>query len=84
MPVEFLVTRHYGLAVIFITPLTVCFAEFSSGGVPIHGLFTARLIDITLGSLIGAAGGFLLHHPEWCRKMELRLRRIIPFPQHLG
>lgn len=77
--VEFLVTRHYGLAVIFITPLTVCFAEFASGGVPIHDLFTARLIDITLGSLIGAAGGFLLHHPDWCRRMEAALKRL-PLP----
>ncbi|RYD21236.1 MAG: FUSC family protein [Verrucomicrobiaceae bacterium] len=73
--VEYLVSRHYGLAVIFITPMTVCFAEFTSGGVPIHGLFTTRLLDIILGSLIGAAGGIILHHPEWCRKMEAWLRR---------
>jgi uncharacterized membrane protein YccC len=76
--VEYLVTRHYGLAVIFITPMTVCFAEFTSGGVPIHGLFTARLLDIILGSLIGAAGGSILHHPEWCRGIECRLRRLLP------
>lgn len=76
--VEYLVTRNYGLAVIFITPMTVCFAEFTSGGVPIHGLFAVRLLDITLGSLIGAAGGSILHHPEWCRKMEARLRRLLP------
>lgn len=68
--VEYLVPRHYGLAVIFITPLTVIFAEFASGGAPMDGLFFTRVIDIILGSLIGAIGGWLLHHPRWCRKLE--------------
>jgi uncharacterized membrane protein YccC len=76
--VEYLVTGNYGLAVIFITPVTVCFAEFTSGGVPIHGQFATRLIDIILGSLIGAAGGTILHHPEWCRKREGLLHRLLP------
>lgn len=76
--VEYLVSRNYGLAVIFITPMTVCFAEFTSGGVPIHGLFATRLLDIILGSLIGAAGGSILHHPAWCRRMEARLERLLP------
>ncbi|RYD31013.1 MAG: FUSC family protein [Verrucomicrobiaceae bacterium] len=76
--VEYLVSRNYGLAVIFITPLTVCFAEFASGGVPIHGLFATRLLDIVIGSLIGAAGGSILHHPDWCRRMEASLVRFLP------
>lgn len=74
--VEYLVPRHYGLAVIFITPLTVSFAEFSSGGVPIHGLFMTRLMDIALGSVIGAIGGWVLHHPQWCRGWEERVKRL--------
>ncbi|MCP5533207.1 MAG: FUSC family protein [Akkermansiaceae bacterium] len=76
MVVEFLVPRHYGLAVVFITPLTVCFAEIASGGAPFRELLWARLQDITLGSLIGAAGGWVLHHPQWCRRAEGLLKRL--------
>jgi uncharacterized membrane protein YccC len=75
--VESLVARNYGLAVIFITPLTVGFAEISSGGVPIHGLLTTRLVDIIFGSLTGAAGGWVLHHPRWCRRMEAQVGLLL-------
>lgn len=51
--IEFLVVRNYTLAVIFITILTIILAE--SGGelsMDINEVFMARMVDITLGSLI--------------------------------
>ncbi|MES2923517.1 MAG: FUSC family protein [Verrucomicrobiota bacterium] len=73
---EYLVPRHYGVAVIFITPMTVAFVEFSAGVVPVHGLLMARLLDIVIGSVIGAAGGWVLHHPQWCLSVEQRIMRL--------
>lgn len=68
--IETLVTRNYGLAVIFITPLTVIFAEASVASGNIDGLVMARLVDIVLGSLIGWVGGWVIHHPHWFRTVE--------------
>lgn len=70
--IEMLITRQYALAVIFITPLTVFLAEI---GVPMASdsspLISIRLWDIVLGSVIGAIGGWVLHH-EKLRKHTLR------------
>lgn len=38
----------------------------------------ARVSDIILASVIGALGGWLLHHPKWCGRMERILLRL-PF-----
>lgn len=73
--IEVLVTRNYGLAVIFITPLTVIFAEAATASGQIDHLLWARLLDITLGSCIGYLGGSLIHHPRLFKAMEDRLRR---------
>lgn len=70
--IEMLITRQYALAVIFVTPLTVFLAEI---GMPLASdsppLITIRLWDIVLGSVIGALGGWILHH-EKLRKHTLR------------
>lgn len=61
--IEMLVVRHYGLAVIFITPLTFFLAELGSNfNLNSDRLISARLVDIIVGSLIGALGGWLLHN----------------------
>jgi uncharacterized membrane protein YccC len=62
--IEALVTRNYGLAVIFITPLTVIFADSAAASVDTERLILARLIDIMLGSVIGYLGGWVIHHPK--------------------
>lgn len=67
--IEFLVVRNYGLAVIFITPLTVLFAEVSPVKINPDVLLAARLFDIILGSFIGFIGGWALYQPtlfNWC------------------
>ena len=70
--VEFLVVRNYGLAVIFITPLTVLLAEASTVALPPDQLVLARMFDIVLGSVIGFVGGVILHHPEILAHLEAR------------
>lgn len=62
--VEVLVVHHYGLAVIFITPLTLLFAEGSASRVLHESLVVTRMGDIALGSVIGFIGGWVMHHPK--------------------
>ena len=76
--VEFLVVRNYGLAVIFITPLTVLLAEASTVALPPDQLVLARMSDIVLGSFIGFIGGVILHHPEILANFEARKIRKAP------
>ena len=71
--VELLVVHHYGLAVIFITPLTLLLAEGSAARVLHESLVVTRLGDIALGSAIGFIGGWVMHHP----KILLRLERAL-------
>ncbi len=74
--VEMLVTRHYGLAVVFITALTIFLAEggHSIGGKPDIPIY-ARFLDITIGSSIGAVGGWFLYHQKLHRNVHKHLRR---------
>lgn len=75
--IEMLVVRQYALAVIFITPLTVLLAE--AGNPMIHdpnALLYIRLIDITIGSLIGALGGWILHQEKIRYHSLKNIRRI--------
>lgn len=77
--VETLVVRHYGLAVVFITPLTVFLAEATRLG---HGsaaaMLQARLFDIVLGSVVGLIGGVCLHSPRFRAVLGRQLRRLAP------
>lgn len=59
--IEMLIPRNYGYAVIFITPLTVIFAGVASHGLEMNELVFTRLLDISLGSVIGALGGVFAH-----------------------
>ncbi len=77
--VEFLVVRNYGIAVIFITILTIFLAE--SGGNFLQDtdkVFLARLFDILIGSVIGIIGGWVLYHQKvhYYSKLQMRKMRI--------
>lgn len=62
--IESLMVRNYGLAVIFITPLTMVFADMILlGQFPTEQLVLTRMVDIVLGSVCGFVGGGLLHLP---------------------
>jgi uncharacterized membrane protein YccC len=71
--IETLITRNYGLAVIFITPLTVLFADANSM-LGAEKLVTVRLADIVLGSMSGYVGGWVIHHRQFFRQLESRIR----------
>jgi uncharacterized membrane protein YgaE (UPF0421/DUF939 family) len=75
--VEFLVVRNYAIATIFITILTIFLAE--SG----HQLsqntdkvFLARLFDISIGSVIGIIGGWILYHEKVHYYTILQLKKL--------
>ena len=74
--VEMLITRNYGLAVVFITTLTLMLAEFGSAiaNQP-NALVIARFTDIVVGSAIGAVGGYFLYHQKLKSKMQRQLRK---------
>ncbi|MQY51973.1 FUSC family protein [Rhodocyclus gracilis] len=77
--IEVLVVRHYGLAAVFITPLTIFLAEAARlGAGPTDALLIARLFDTVLGSLAGLLGGVCLHHPRFRALLGQQLRRLIP------
>ena len=74
--IEMLVVRHYGLAVIFITPLTILLAEAGSAlSANPNELIPSRLFDIVLGSVIGAIAGWFIHHEQLREKAERQLRK---------
>lgn len=73
--VEVLVVHHYGLAVIFITPLTLLFAEGSASHVLHESLVVTRLGDIALGSVIGFMGGWIMHNAKILKYLESVLNK---------
>jgi hypothetical protein len=77
--VEFLVVRNYGIAVIFITVLTIFLAE-SGPALTIDptNLIRARFFDILTGSLVGAFGGWLLYNEklQYLATRQIRKTRI--------
>lgn len=63
--IEIAVVRHYALAAIFITPLTIILAESNAVGQESTGaLMNARLVDTVVGALIGLIGAVCLHHEK--------------------
>lgn len=71
-----LVVRHYALAVVFITPMTLFLAELGQGNrLDADLLIRTRLLDIVIGSLIGAVGGWLLHSRQVQQKTQRQIRK---------
>ena len=71
--IESLVDRHYGLAVIFITPLTIFIAEYGSGLPHTYQQVTyVRLVDTAIGCMVALAGGVVMHSTN----LRVPLRRM--------
>ncbi|MBK5915416.1 hypothetical protein CCR84_13990 [Rhodocyclus purpureus] len=77
--IETLVVRHYGIAAVFITPLTIFLAEAATlgEGSPM-AMIEARFFDTLLGALVGLAGGACIHSPRFREVVGGQLRRLIP------
>jgi Fusaric acid resistance protein-like len=74
--IEMLVVRHYALAVVFITPMTMFLAELGKGIQPDPDqLVVVRLLDIVIGSLLGLLGGILLHNPRLSKAIAAAVSR---------
>ncbi|SMQ79874.1 Fusaric acid resistance protein-like [Pseudidiomarina planktonica] len=77
--IEFMVVRHYVVAAIFFTPLTILIAEAASlGETSVDTLIEARFYDTLLGCLFGLLGGICIHSKRFRLKAGKQLRRIIP------
>ena len=67
--IETIITRHYALAVIMITPLTILIAEYgrgnpalsNAGSMAYQGIVQARFLDTILGCFIALLGGVVIH-----------------------
>lgn len=74
--IEMLIVRHYGLAVVFMTPLTLLLAEAASAmTVNPATLISIRFMDILIGSVIGMVAGWFLHHEQLRTKAERQIRK---------
>ncbi|MGO3931905.1 FUSC family protein [Rhodopseudomonas pseudopalustris] len=77
--IETAVIRHYGFAVIFITPLTIFLADAATLGQEApSAIIEARLIDTLLGCLVGFIGGILLHNAAFRRLVRPAIRKLTP------
>lgn len=81
--VEMLITRHYALAVMFLTPMGILLAETgSSTSLNPDYLLKMRLLEILIGSVIGCVGGWFLYNErirfnsiKGLRKSKIVLRK---------
>lgn len=77
--IEICVVRHYGLAVMFITPLTILLADAPHLGAVAPGpLVQARFIDTALGCAVALAGAACLHDRRFRVLVGRPMRRLIP------
>lgn len=77
--VEKVIARHYAVAVIFITPLTIMLADAAAIGTGSAGsLMTARLVDTVIGALFGFLGGAAIHTAAIRRALAAMLVPILP------
>lgn len=80
--IEMLVARHYALASIFITPMTILLAESATLGHSVPAVvIQARFWDTVLGCLVGLLGGICLHSPRFRAALGPPIRRLMPAVQ---
>ncbi len=76
MIVEMLITRHYALAVVFLTPMGILLAETgSSTSLEPDYLLQMRFLEILIGSAIGCVGGWFLYNERIRFNSVKHLRR---------
>lgn len=76
--IETLVVRHYAAAVIFVTPLTIILAEYSTPHAhPLTEIISARLWDTVLGCFIGVLGGMMILSPAIKQRMQVVVNKLL-------
>lgn len=81
--IEGFIARHYVLAVIFITPLTILLAEYggSSGQhLPVDVVIASRFWDTVIGCVVGLLGAAVIHSPKLrpvIHAWDIRLSRML-------
>lgn len=76
--IETLVVRHYAAAVIFVTPLTIMLAEYSTPHAqPLVEIISVRLWDTVLGCFIGVIGGLMILSPTIKQRMQVVTDRLL-------
>lgn len=77
--IETLIVRHYGFAVVFVTPLTLFLAEAATlGHASPSALIQSRFLDTVLGCIVGLVGAMCLHSPRFRHVLGSQLRRLAP------
>lgn len=77
---EVLIIKNYALAIIFITPMTILLAEIGTSFTANTAIIVpARFLDITIGSILGAIGGWIIYNKRFKNKavQQLRKTRIV-------
>lgn len=73
--IESLVVRHYGIAAIFITPLTIFLAEMASFGTQNPDqIIWFRFADTVLGCLVGIFGAACIHSTFFRKQIQSLFR----------
>ena len=74
--IETIVVRHYALAAMFFTPLTILLTEINNPQLTNPQLIiSARFWNIFLGSLLGLVGGVLIHNEKVKQKTIIQIRK---------
>jgi len=78
--IETLAVRQFGLALVFLTPLTIFIAEAARRGVDDTPfvVIRSRLTDTVLGSAIGIICGWCLSQPKFRELISAQMRKLIP------
>lgn len=75
--IELLIARHYALAVVFITPISILLAEAGSvSRLDPQQLIESRFLDILIGSAIGVVGGFFIYSQKVRVYSTIQLRKM--------
>lgn len=78
--VEILVVRHYGIAAVFFTPLTLLLAESANinAGGNVNDIAWARFYDTLLGCAIGLVGALCIYQKNLRGRLMPLLQKLIP------
>ncbi len=73
---EVLITKNYALAIIVITPMAILLTEVGSSFTANTAIIIpARFLDITIGSILGAIGGWIIYNQRFKKNAVNQLRK---------